>query len=419
MHTLLRASLLALVVLSACTSTPAGIDGSIVQPDSSGLNDLGASSDAAPSDAGQSGDDARVDSDASLGADAVSPPDSGVASADAGSPPEDSGVNPDVGSNPDAEPTTDGGSAPDAGPSCQAVCAQGSPPGAPTTPLALTTLVADVARAQCHALFRCCSDLDRRDYFAPIRRDGEADWELASFRSRLPPEAAGFTETDCATVMTEILDVMPLGPWVRAAQASRVTFDAAEYQSCMTALESAACGEPLRNALYDSTCLSFSPPGGGSEQRRLFHRTATSGPCDPIPDGTGGRVYGSCDPTQAFCCFRAPGAPAAPCWIAGGGRIGTCAPASQASQTCGINFGQRDAQFCATGLYCDGNTGMCAAEAVMSLQLGDTCFANNNTVGQCPPNSYCDAFGTALCTVYRAQGDSCDSGEQCSTGLCR
>jgi hypothetical protein len=383
----------------------------------------GCSSDPAPRPGapGNTADASRSASDATASAaDASAAPDAGGGDASAIA---DASPAADAASGADASPAADAASTPDSGvaggPVCESLCSTGGAPGPVTAPLGLATLVADVARAQCAALFRCCNAVDMTTYFAPIRRDGEAMWELASFRPRLPPDAANFTQSDCDAVMTEILEITPFGPWVRAAQANRVTFVPAEYATCMASLETAACGAPLQAALFDSTCLAFGAPAGGAERRKVFDRTSAQGACDAIPDGTGARVYGTCDPDQAFCCFRPAADPNAPCWFNGSGRVGTCAAVSQVGQPCGLDVQRRSAQFCATGLVCDANAGMCIREPTTPLQLGARCFMGGNSLGECPADSYCDLFGTELCTAERTAGQSCMSSEECSTGLCR
>lgn len=404
--------LVVLTCFAACTKdqppSPGADSGRVT--DGGETEDSGGDAGAVQADAAPRVDAAEADATTSVG--------DASAESDASSPTADAGFAPDATAQADAAVIADAGMPPDGGKVCTQICAQGGAPG-PATAGSLATLVADIAAAQCRALFRCCNAADQREFFGPIRQDGDASWALASFRPRLPPDAPSFTEQDCVGVMTEILAIQPFGPWVQAAQAGNVGFDLSAAQACFAALDGATCGPALASALYDSTCFSFSPPGGGTEQRRMFQRSASAGPCDPIPDGTGGRVFGTCDPTSSFCCFRAPGVTSGACWVAGGGRVGTCAPAAMVGQSCGIDFQQRSATFCATGLYCDLDTGLCARDVPMSLVLGDTCYRDQSILGQCPPQAYCDVLGGGACLAQSADGEACSSGDQCLSGACR
>ncbi|MCE9576713.1 MAG: hypothetical protein K8W52_26440, partial [Deltaproteobacteria bacterium] len=173
---------------------------------------------------------------------------------------------------------------------------------APTANVAMVP--AEAADAICGALFRCCES-DQALYFAPYRGNDL----LAAFKDRLPPDAT-LDETSCKAVVKDMLTVVPLGDWVSAAQRGEATFDAAAFATCIGALDTAACGEPMRAALWDSTCLGFAPPGGGAEQRRFFHRDHGVGStCGPIRDGIGAALFGTCDPTTSFCCYSDPAHP--------------------------------------------------------------------------------------------------------------
>ncbi|MCK6545952.1 hypothetical protein L6R52_08790 [Myxococcota bacterium] len=291
--------------------------------------------------------------------------------------------------------------------------------GAPAP--ALETFVADVARSTCGALFRCCDSGDLDEFFAPIRRDGENDWALASFRPRLPPDATSFDETACATVLAEIYAIMPFGDWVREATAGHVTFRPAEHAACLAALDGAACGEPARAALWDSTCFAFLAPFG--EQRAMFERTATAGECAPIADGIGARIYGTCDPDEAFCCFRPASDPTAPCWLAGDDRVGTCAAAAQLGEPCSFDFAARSAQFCATGLDCDDSSAdpsmwRCVASAPTTpLAIGQRCAEDFTLLGECI-DGWCDLLGTGLCEELVPDLEPCGTPEACTSGRC-
>jgi hypothetical protein len=194
----------------------------------------------------------------------------------------------------------------------------------PAPPVELDGFTATAADAVCAALFRCCDD-DLVAYFAPFRTDER----LAAFADRLPPTAA-LDEAGCRAVLREIYDVAPFGDWVAAAQRGEVAYLPAAAGACVAELGAAACGAPARAALYDSTCFAYAAPSGGAEQRRMFARSRTTGAaCAPIRDGLGGVFYGSCDPTQAFCCYSVAGSAGCQFPFAADGAVRPGPPASR------------------------------------------------------------------------------------------
>lgn len=280
-------------------------------------------------------------------------------------------------------------------------------------PVELDGFTATAADAVCAALFRCCDD-DLVTYFAPFR----ADERLAAFADRLPP-AAALDEAGCRAVLREIYDVTPFGDWVAAARRGDVAYLPAAAGACAAELGAAACGAPARAALYDSTCFAYAAPGGGAEQRRMFARTRTAGAtCAPIRDGLGGVFYGSCDPTQAFCCYAAAGSSGCQFPFAADGttRPGTCQPVAAAGQACSTSL---PLQLCATGADCDSATDQCRAGVDAPLAIGATCVdASFNLLGVCQA-SWCDVLGTKRCEALRADGATCGGGDECASGLCQ
>jgi hypothetical protein len=306
------------------------------------------------------------------------------------------------------------------------VCAACSSANTPSTPVdgsvptpdsSVSPPATDVTRRAadsiCSALFRCCDDnLD--EYFAPYRGNDL----LAQFKDRLPPDAT-LDEASCKTVLAEMLDVVPLGDWTRRVAAGDVTFDPAAFDACIATLDHAACGEPIRAALWDSTCLGFAPPSGGPAQRSFFHRTLGAGAtCKPIRDGIGAAFYGTCNPTTSFCCYEVPGRDGCqfPYDGDGNGRTGTCQAIAGTGQSCSPSA---PVKLCATGNDCDTDTLKCVAPVDAPLAVGAACIdAGYHALGTCQA-SYCDVLGTKKCEPMQPVGHDCSADEQCESGRCQ
>ena len=282
-------------------------------------------------------------------------------------------------------------------------------PDGPTAPVALSTRA---AQAICGALFRCCG-ADLGTYFGPYRENDR----LAAYKDRLPP-AAELDEAGCRAVLAPMLDIVPLGDWVSAASAGTVEYDAAAFTTCITALDNAACGEPAREALWDSECLGFAAPDGGEAQRSMFRRTSGVGAaCGPIRDGIGAVFYGTCDPTVAFCCYADPAQPGCQFPFEDGGspRAGQCAAIAAVGEACSVASPFR---LCATGNSCDAEGSTCVAPVQAILAVGATCMDNSfNLLGECQ-DAYCDVLGSKRCEPVRPDGVACWSGEECRSGQC-
>jgi hypothetical protein len=271
------------------------------------------------------------------------------------------------------------------------------------------------AEAICGALFRCCDQADLVDYFAPYR----ASERLAAFADRLPPTAT-LDEPACRAVLPEMLVIAPFGDWLHEVEAGRVGFDDAAFQACVGELAAAACGAPLRAALHDGTCLGFAAPAGGSEQRRMFTRTALPGTaCGPIRDGVGAAFYGTCDPTQAFCCYADAAHTQAGCTFPfdgdGVARAGVCAAAGGPGASCSP---APPLALCRTGADCDDATGLCVDAGAAPLALGATCATDGfQLLGECV-DGWCDLLGSRTCEARRPDGHACDFAEACEGGAC-
>lgn len=273
------------------------------------------------------------------------------------------------------------------------------------------------SQALCRVLFSCCtSEADLAQFFAPVARaeEGSVFFDLVD---RVPPNAA-LTEAECPALVEEIHTRKGLGPFVAAANDGVVEVDGDALSLCLNALDSATCGAAALDSLFDSTCFGLQPPVGGDEQRRIFVRSATDGDCRPITDGFGGLFFGTCDPTQAFCCVVDS---SGECGIPSPTGVGVCTAAAQPSETCS-SFAP--VLPCATGLDCipgagpDGTDG-CVAPSTDSLALGSPCYdsALFRLLGTCD-NGWCDVFGSDRCEAHLAAGAVCTNSEQCGPDVC-
>ncbi|MEM1010062.1 MAG: hypothetical protein AAGJ35_13780, partial [Myxococcota bacterium] len=176
-----------------------------------------------------------------------------------------------------------------------------SPENTPETASGVTleNLLDKVSTAMCGALLRCCSQENHALYFANMRRDEV----LKKFAQEMPPNTQ-LTSENCPSLLQKIYAVRPMGGWVRAAQRGRVQFHPDAADKCLQELDTAQCGQPMFDALYNPTCFAFSPPLSGSK-RTSFSRTEKAGStCTLISDGFNGAFYGTCDPQDSFCCYE-------------------------------------------------------------------------------------------------------------------
>ena len=266
-------------------------------------------------------------------------------------------------------------------------------------------LVQRVARSSCGALFRCCDAASRQRYFASYQSNAR----LAALAARFPPA----DEASCAPLLEEALAIVPLGPWIQAVDAGSVAFDGAAAAACLWTLDGAACGAPVRDALFDGRCFAFNPPSGGQEQRAMFVRTGGEGtPCRSLNDGIGGGFYGTCNPQEAFCCYERPGVPG--CALTNSAGQGTCRAVSGEGEACGVS----PLQLCATGVDCDTASGTCRAPARAVLANGQPCADPGfSLLGECA-DGWCDLFGTRACSPRKAEGAACFGPDECAGGDC-
>lgn len=271
-------------------------------------------------------------------------------------------------------------------------------------------LLGEVASTTCAALARCCDEGSVTRYFDVLRNNDR----FVAFRDRMPPSAP-FEEASCAALLEEAFAVAPFGKWIAAVDEGLVRYDQDAAGTCLAELAGATCGADLADALYDSSCFGFSPPAGGEFQRSMFARTTgEGGGCMALNDGIGGVLFGTCDPSQAFCCYpREGGAPG--CGYSSADGRGTCKAASPVGESCSALPGQL--QLCATGTDC-GEGDRCEAPNLTPLAVGATCVGEDFAIlGECQ-QSWCDVFGSSKCEAPRANGETCRGGGECASGDC-
>jgi hypothetical protein len=268
------------------------------------------------------------------------------------------------------------------------------------------------AAALCDALFRCCpSEEELARFFIPVT-SGDPQGVFADVIPQLPPNGA-LAADDCPAIVATIHGRKGIGPFALAAAAGELDYDPTAAQACLTTLDEAACGADVATALYDGTCFGLSAPLGGDEQRSMFRRTSTEGTCHPLADGFGGIFFGTCDPTRSFCCIDDGNGE---CGFGGVDDEGTCVPAAQAGEVCSTFA---PVLLCATGLECipgegPGGADGCVAMATGPLAEGEPCYdeASFRLLGECV-DAWCDATGSNVCEPRRADGQQCQTPDQC------
>lgn len=276
----------------------------------------------------------------------------------------------------------------------------------------LDSFESDVATAKCAALFRCCDEESREEFFSQYQCFPGLSCPYEDQQDMIPPADMAA----CVAVM-EALDEVTFGTWLTETRAGRIDFDAASHQSCLDTLATATCGEALTEALYDPRC--FARIGGTTVgetyevERASFDRTAGVGEsCVTLFEDP----YGSCDPDVAFCCVG----DSDNCSTGGeGGEAGTCVAVSSNGESCS----QFPDQHCEPGLRCPpaagiGEPSACEEPAApMALDEGDTCLSDSfESLGECT-DSYCDTE-TRQCEPTLSNGEMCDFDDQCASGNC-
>lgn len=268
-------------------------------------------------------------------------------------------------------------------------------------------LLTDAAQAICDSLVRCCDETAQSWFFQAWR-----DNTLVADRSDDMPPNAPLSPDTCPELVADLMERTWLGGWVEAEEAGEIVLDREGAAACLEELQTASCGDSLRQALIDRTCFSVSAPSGGEEQRRFLNRTTTQGACSPVADGFGGLYYGTCNPSQSFCCVVDETGGCSPYPTVGS--AGTCVPTTPDGGAC-----TQDAplQMCETGSSCVG--GVCAVNATEGLAIGAECYdaSTYSLLGDCT-DGWCDLFGSATCEPKKVMGDTCMLGEECTSGWC-
>ena len=284
-------------------------------------------------------------------------------------------------------------------------------PSEPTESVALTSgnLVQELSAAVCERLTSCCNGTDQNEFFSNFLDDER----LAELAPRMPPNAP-LTPESCPGLLEELYPKIWLGSWLERVDAREVIFKVDEAEVCMEELKSASCGQEVRDALFDTTCFSNLPPGGGEEQRTFFSRLPRfDEACAPIRDGFGGLYFGSCNPSRSFCCVAADELDGGCTPFPVPGKTGTCKPTSALGQSCN----DMPLQLCETGLFCDDDSYTCQVDSYAPLALGDSCMDESFTLlGECI-DSYC-SWDDGVCLNLKAKGQTCNYSFECSSDFC-
>lgn len=302
----------------------------------------------------------------------------------------------------------DSGSA-DAGPADSGTVDGGSPGR-------LGTMLEEIATAQCGALFRCCDDTSVEDFFSSYRAFPGLPSPFTALQDRLPPDATLDAES-CVELLVDLHTIAPFGPWLEAAAAGEVTLDEDALDACIASLEDASCGPNVSAALRDTDCFaylgSFEPDRPRTTARGFLQRSGgVDATCRWLEDGSVD-IYGSCDPSEAFCCVPEEGS--TDCSLAAG--EGTCVATAALGETCS-DFPLLP---CAPGLVCRPGAGIedpstCVAPATASIANGEACRDESYwPIGVCS-EGFCNFENQ--CEALRADGEGCDEGRQCASGHC-
>ncbi len=281
------------------------------------------------------------------------------------------------------------------------------------TPGGLDGFELEVATAQCAALFRCCDEDSIAEFFGQYTCFGGVPCPFEDQQTSLAP----VDMEACVAVNRELLQIT-FGDALAAARGGEMGFDVGAYETCLDDLGTAACGEDLSAALYDSSCFAKNADTSVvAEQVKhdYFERTGVAGDdCTSLYEDN----FGTCAPDQAFCCI---GGDEAACDVGGlGGESGTCVAVSEDGEPC---TDSPDDQLCAAGLACQRNDGSgrplgCfVPEPATPLAEGDECIDEPfQVVGECQ-DSYCDDVSRA-CAPLLEDGVECGLNDQCVSGFC-
>ena len=267
-------------------------------------------------------------------------------------------------------------------------------------------LVSRVASEMCERLDDCCVSEDYEWFFGPYITD-ERNADLVAELD----QSSQWDRESCVSFLKPAMENTWLGAWLLAVEEGLVEFSEESAGTCIAAIRTAECGESIRTALTDSACFGYAAPSGGEHQRSSFVRSSNTGDaCSPIADGFGGLYYGSCDPSESFCCVDTEyGCDPFP----GTTERGECTKAGQVGEACN-SF---PLQLCVTGAECIENE--CVVVSIDALEVGEPCYDSQKfeLLGYCS-DSWCDVTGSAACEPMHELGQDCASDWECESGWC-
>jgi hypothetical protein len=236
----------------------------------------------------------------------------------------------------------------------------------------LSSFVNDYAASYCHFAYHCCTPSDRANPENPFAVTAMAE------------QTYGFaTEQGCATAFGAQAEIA-FQPYEDSVSAKRMSYDQADGQACLSAIDAAAatCNP---NALW-----SASQTGGACDALAFFAGLVPAGgECTMSEDCAVGDSI--CTPVDGGI-FSAGGTQRA---ISG---AATCASPAPAGAMCSGNG-------CAVGTCCSYfNATTCVAYVAEGAMCDPGC-----EMAPCDPTAdYCDSQGTDACQPLIASGDTCN-----------
>lgn len=282
------------------------------------------------------------------------------------------------------DPAVDGGSkdsgkdAPpgDGGATCgnRAFCSSGAAPlNTPPPVVAADGYLEAFATAVCARVQQCCAAGDLATFWTK------------GYGFKTPPTAATCVETVKG-------NYAHFAAWLPSVTKGHISYDPARASSCVDAVNKAACGFPLFDAVFTGRCA-------GNRGNDVFKKVApVGGECTSIKDST---LIGDCDPATGFCLSPEAGAD------------GTCTSWAQPGEKCTI-FGAK--KYCSPRLNCEGMSfstpGTCSG-AEITRALGAKCNSLSGPAEVCDTGLYCDVFGSGVCKKLQPDGTPCTADDQC------
>jgi len=178
------------------------------------------------------------------------------------------------------------------------------------------------------------------------------------------------------------------GKWVTSVTLGRINYVPARAAKCIADFNAATCGPTFLKTLGNPACL-------GARDNEVFVKVAPTGAaCTDIADGS---FFGECDPKLGYC-----------------GSDKLCNAWQTKDQPCSITPTRL---FCAPDLTCLNPTpskpGKCSGPSV-TRQLGETCGSSSGPMQFCATGTFCN-WDTGFCEAQKADGAACKYDDECTS----